>query len=153
MLSGHQWSPNLEILISLLAEGVEYAYRCTNQELKLALIFAEGTPSCTDISILLLKGLEHELKRLFPVVNTTSDWENESFGNGHCEILVIEIDIVPDNKRESKKLLIKNLIENEEKLMMRYTLKGLQSLFIPSGRSCPPSNPGHSSHRSIHLGS
>lgn len=57
----------------------------TDQELELALILRPGTPSCADVAILLLEGLEHELEGLLPGVNTAGDREDESFCDGHCE--------------------------------------------------------------------
>jgi len=53
-----------------------------------------GTPSCADVALLLLEGLEEELERLFPVCSAL-DWENETFCDRHFDYVV---DIVPDNE-------------------------------------------------------
>jgi hypothetical protein len=65
----------------------------TDQELKVIDVLAMGSPSCADVAVLLLEGLEEELKGLLPVCSA-SNWEDEAFCDRHFELC----GIVPDNR-------------------------------------------------------
>jgi hypothetical protein len=57
----------------------------TDQELKVVHVLALWSPSCADVAVLLLKGLEEELEGLLPVCSALN-WEEEAFCDRHFDL-------------------------------------------------------------------
>jgi hypothetical protein len=57
----------------------------TDQDLKVVNVLAVGAPSCANVAVLLLEGLEEELERLFPVCSVL-DWKDKAFCDRHFEL-------------------------------------------------------------------